>query len=120
MQISKSSQMLNRLSSKTGICEKPPLRSPILSCAKLLIFRKCSKYFLIFLYLRKIFSVLFLCNYVKFLKMSHLLKSFFSQMILRFLLYKKSKNAIELHLNYSVYRLLLFHRRNILNTGKAL
>ena len=84
MRILESSQMVNRLSSKTGICEKISPRTPILSCAKILIFRKCRKLFSIFLHLRRIVSILFLHVFVKTFKMRLLRKTDFSQMFCGF------------------------------------
>jgi hypothetical protein len=67
---------------ESASCEKHPRETAILSCAKVLIFRKCRKLFPQKIHLRTFYEHPKIAKNAKTLEKSHLRKPIFSQMFL--------------------------------------
>ena len=96
-------------------CENRTRFPSILSGAKILIFRKSPKHFCHFLHFREIFAYPFCQETIKTLKMRHLRKSHFSQMICA-LVYQQVKERLFdslYHCDFHRFLLKLLYRHPI-------
>ena len=102
-------------------CEKHPRFSSISSSAKVRIFRKSRKHFVIILHLRKKIDVPQFSRFLQNVQNEALAKiSFFANVLPLFLGVNKSKNAPPQSHHGYLYWLFLLNRRNIFYAGIAL
>lgn len=103
----------------SGLLRKSPSILQGFTAAKLLIFRKCHKFFRLFLHLRRIFIILFCRVFVKSLIIRLFQKTHFSQMILRFVVSISQRSPCQALYHSNFHRLLLFDWRNVFYAGIA-
>ena len=84
----------------SGLLRKTPPILPGFDAAKIVIFRKCHKKFLVFLHFRKTFGITFWPDFTKSFKMKLLQKTHFSQMFLKICLFQYVKEREGKLLNF--------------------